>query len=32
METKRLQILDADASDIDTIIEIESHKDNRDYL
>ncbi|MEG0256010.1 MAG: GNAT family protein [Vagococcus sp.] len=32
METKRLQILDANASDIDTIIEIESHKDNRDYL
>lgn len=32
METKRLNIVDANASEIDLIIEIESHKDNRDYL
>lgn len=32
METKRLNIVEANASEIDLIIEIESHKDNRDYL
>lgn len=32
IETKRLYIVDATESDIDTIIELESHKDNRDFV
>lgn len=32
METQRLNILEADEGDVDTIIKIESHKDNRDFL
>lgn len=32
IETKRLYIVDATEADIETIIELESHKDNRDFL
>jgi len=32
IETKHLYIIDATDSDIETIIKLESHKDNRDYL
>ena len=32
IETKRLYIIDASDSDIDTIINLESHKDNRNFL
>ena len=32
IETKRLYIQEACEADIDAIIELESHKDNRDYL
>lgn len=32
IETERLYIAEADENDIDTIIELESHKDNRDFL
>ena len=30
--TQRLNIVEATKADVDTIIEIESHKDNRDYI
>ena len=32
IETKRLYIIEATEVDIETIIELESHKDNRDYI
>ena len=32
IETKRLYIIDAIEADIKTIIELESHKDNRDFI
>lgn len=32
IETKRLSIVEATAADVGTIIEIESHKDNRDFI
>ena len=32
IETKRLYIVDATEADIETIINLESHKDNRDYI
>ena len=32
IETKRLYIMDATEADIETIIELESHKDNRDFV
>ena len=32
IETKRLYIMDATEEDIETIIELESHKDNRDFV
>ncbi len=32
IETKRLYIIDATEEDIETIIELESHEDNRDFL
>jgi [ribosomal protein S5]-alanine N-acetyltransferase len=32
IETKRLYIVDATKADIETIIELESHKDNRNFL
>jgi ribosomal-protein-alanine N-acetyltransferase len=32
IETKRLYIIDATEADIETIIKLESHKDNRDFL
>lgn len=32
IETRRLNIVEATPGDVDLIIEIESHKDNRDYL
>ena len=32
LETKRLNIIDATEADIETIINLESHKDNRDFI
>jgi len=32
IETHRLNIVEATTEDVDTIIEIESHKDNRDFI
>jgi [ribosomal protein S5]-alanine N-acetyltransferase len=32
IETQRLNIVEATIEDVDTIIEIESHKDNRDFI
>lgn len=32
IETQRLNIVEATPADVDTIIEIESHKDNRDFI
>lgn len=32
METQRLHIVEATEGDVDAIIEIESHKDNRDFI
>jgi ribosomal-protein-alanine N-acetyltransferase len=32
IETKRLNIIDATEADIETIINLESHKDNRDFI
>ena len=32
IETKRLYIMDATEADIETIIELESHKDNRNFV
>lgn len=32
METQRLNIVEATGDDVDTIISIESHKDNRDFI
>lgn len=32
IETKRLYIIDATEKDIETIIELENHKDNRDFI
>jgi ribosomal-protein-alanine N-acetyltransferase len=32
LETKRLNIIDATEEDIETIINLESHKDNRDFI
>lgn len=32
IETQRLNIIEATKEDVDTIIEIESHKDNRDFI
>lgn len=32
IKTSRLNIVEAEEADIDTIIQIESHKDNRDFL
>lgn len=32
IETERLNIVDATEADIETVIKLESHKDNRDFI